>query len=293
MCEVSVRVDERVRLVAAVLAAGDWPALEQNKRGAHAVHPQAKAIRRFLVQYADHPAVLAANRYLADGVAPAELFTVAVRCDWPDFRPQVSLPARMIGWAEQLAELQAEIEVTARFWSEHEVIWSEAVADLQGIFAGTDLPDFLEQLLRRTLATAIVIVPNLIYPAMETVPVAAEGSYYLLIPPPKAVGESPPWPYRDEEEGVLATACYHSLSLALAEPLAALSPAHEIRFRHAATVLFLERAVDETAARFYLLRRRKEAGIEGLPEAVATLRLFLNGEEDTLSLDLMLARLSN
>lgn len=164
---------------------------------------------------------------------------------------------------------------------------------MQGIFAGTDLPDFLEQLLRRPLATAIVIVPNLIYPAMETVAVAAEGSYYLLIPPPKAVGESPPWPYRDEEEGLLATACYHSLSLALAEPLAALSPAHEIRFRHAATILFLERAVDETAARFYLLRRRKEAGIEGLPEAVATLRLFLNGEEDTLSLDLMLPRLSN
>lgn len=292
MSEVKVRVDERVRLVAAVLATGDWPALEQTKKGAHAVHPQAKAVRRFLVQQGDHPAIRAANCYLAEGLSPAELFAVAMRCDWPGFRPRAALRECVQGWPAQLADLQAETELAARFWSDHEALWTEAVTDLDEIFAGAQLPDFLEQLLRRPLAVAIVIVPNLVYPALETVAVAAEETYYLLIPPPKAVGESRPWPYRDEEEGVLATACYHTLSLVLAEPLTALAPADKARFLYAATALFLERAVDEIAARFYLLQCQRETGVEGVPEAMAALRLFLNGDEEISSLDLLLEGLA-
>lgn len=290
MFEVSVRVDERVRLVAAVLAAGDWPRLEQNNRGAHAVHPQAKAVRRFMREHAQHPAVIAANRYLAEGVSVAELFAVAVRCNWPDFNPLAPLPQQLSEWPEQLAALRAATTMSTHFWPDQERFWSEAVADLQEIFADQLLPTFLEQLLRRPLTATIFIAPNLLYPALETLTVASEESYYLLIPPPKAVGESPPWPYRDEEEGVLATACYHLLSLVLAEPLAALPPEHESCLRHAATALFLERSVDETAARFYLLTRRQEGRLKGLPDTLAALRLFLNGDEQASSLDRLLAR---
>lgn len=292
MSKLVVRVDERVRLVAAALAGSDWPAREQKKHGAHAVHPQAKATRHFLLARAEHPAVTAANRYLSQGASPAELFAVAVRSTWPDFRPLAPLPERLQGWPAQLAAFQAEAAPGPSFWASNKAPWEEAVADLQQIFTKAGLPPYLEQLLRRPLAARVVIVPNLIYPALETVAVAAEGAYTLIIPPPKAVGESPPWPYRDEGEGVLAAACYHLLSLTLVQTLATLSPAQETRFRHAATALFLEHAVDETAASFYLMRR-KRAGVRGLPEAMTALRLFLNGSPEASSLDLLLTNLAS
>lgn len=293
MSKVGVAVDERVRLVGAVLAASDWPAREREVQGAHAVHPQAKTARRFLERYASQPVVGATNSFLAAGGAPATLFTAALRCSWPDFVAQEPLPepAEAFSWPAQLAAFQAELVATAPFVEGHEEAWQEAVSDLQRIFAGVDLPGFLEQLVGHSTEARIVAVPNLLYPALATVAVAAGGIYYLIIPPPKAVGESPPWPYRDEEEGVLATACYHALSPLLADPLRALSSAQEQRLRHTATALFLKQAVDETAAHFYLLQRQKEDAWTELAGTMASVRLVLDCDGRALSLDLLLSRL--
>src|SRR5690606_8943726 len=111
-------------------------------------------------------------------------------------------------WARQLHDFYNESDIAASFWAEHTAMWDEAEHDLRRAFSSNHLHRFLSSLRAEPLPPYIVIVPNLIYPATQTVVAAGQDSYYVIIPPPKAVGESPPWPYRDGLDWVLAESCY-------------------------------------------------------------------------------------
>lgn len=278
-----VQMDNRIRLVAAALAASEWPAHEQATWGAHAVHPQAKATRHFLAEYGQHPAGTFINSLLSPNFRASDLFSAAVRCQWPTFSPAEELSGRDTEWVHHLADFYVDTAIAAFFWAEHEAPWREAQSDLQRIFQNSQLANFLGQLTGRPLANQLIITPNLIYPALETIVASNATQDYLILPPPKAVGESPPWPYRDGADWVLAESCFQMSGRVLAH----LAPAQRHPLQHAATVIFLGQALDEAVARFYLLRAKKENKLPQLPEIVDRLRTHLINPQTTLT-DLIL-----
>ena len=274
-----VQLDNRIRLVSAVLAASEWPVYEQTVYGAHAVHPQAKATRHFLAEYGQHPAGTFINTLLSQNLVAGDLFSAAVRCQWPTFTPIEELSGRDNEWVHHLADFYVDTAIAAFFWAEHEAPWREAQTDLQRIFHNSQLTNFLGQLAGHPFPKQLIITPNLIYPALETIVASNTTHDYLILPPPKAVGESPPWPYRDGADWILAESCYQMSGRVLAH----LAPPHRQPLQHAATVLFLGQALDEAVARFYLIRTKKENKLPQLPQLVDKLRTHLTNPQTTLT----------
>ena len=200
MSTLSVTIDDRLRLVTAVLAASNWPSEEQRQL-THAVHPHAKQVRQLVQSFSSHPAVNGTNEALLNGVDLADLFSAALRCTWPDFIPQEALPhlLKIKDWVGSLADFAAKTAVATEFWPQHTAVWQEAQSALEEIFAKGDLLAALGQL-GDVVDTAVSLMPNLIFPMLSPVVATREGALTLLLPPPKAVGESPPWPF-DEDPG--------------------------------------------------------------------------------------------
>lgn len=287
MSDVDVTIDDRARLVAAVLAASDWPEREQAQEP-HAVHPHAKQTRRFVRPFSQHTAVTKTNQVLAENVAVDLLFTAALRCTWPTFEPSEPLPPPLSDgeWVKALADFNRDTAVADAFWPTHEEQWAEARSDLVAIFRNSQLADFLGQLRDRPLARLIAIMPNLVYPALSPALADTKTTYFLIMPPPKAVGESPPWPFREDAGWVAAQAVQRLVGYLLAGTLAELGTVEQATFIQAATVLFLEQELDETESQAYLVRCTREFRLPELPEAVATLREYLAVPDGRTLLDL-------
>jgi hypothetical protein len=280
--EVRVVIDDRGRLVTAVLAAGDWPEREQAQER-HAVHPHAKQTRHFVESYGGHPAVQGADARLAqlDGDV-TDLFTAAFRCRWPDFRPEEAPPA---GWdaAAWLATLPDFWEKTAvsHFWAEHAASWQKAGDELGAIWYDSKLTNFLRRLTKRPLRHDVAIMPNLVYPALRSVLAETRDTLYLLIPPPKAVGESPPWPYDEAPDWVLSQAGHYLVHYALQDEIDRFAPEKRPLLLRGAITLFLEEALDEAEAMAYMLRSKKQYDLPQLPLAIESLRQHLKTKEQT------------
>ena len=272
MSEQQIMVDNRARLVSAVLATGRWPALEQARKP-HAAHQHAKQTRAFTEPFADHKAVALADAFLVDHEDPTPLFAAALACEWPTFTVAEPLPAglNLDPWPEALMDFYTDTAIAAFFWADHEAVWQQAEAELRQIFRGRDLAGFVGRLRGEPLSQPLYVCPNLAVPALQTVAVANAGGIYRLLPPPQAWGESPPWPYAEGEDWVLAECCYRLSELLLPLP----EPARQADLAHAATVLFLEQALDEPSAQAYLVRTKIETKRPDLPAAVNQLRAWL------------------
>lgn len=257
---IEVSLSDRARLMMAVLAISRWPEMEQAIE-THAVHPHAKQTRQWVAAYADHPAAQWANEALAAGQTAETLFTAVLKSAPPialtDFQDAAHLP---------------------EFWADHADIWQTAQGDLATIFQSSPLPEFLAQLSGQPLSQPIVVMANLVYPALTTVLAPAPDALILLLPPPKAVGESPPWPYGEDPGWVQAMACRRLLQHHLADTLAGLDETRQALLLHAATALYLEQAVDEGEAMAYLVRSKKQHKLPTLPLVIEELRAYLGGE---------------
>jgi hypothetical protein len=265
-----VQIDNRVRLVSSVLAASHWPDHEQAQQP-HAVHAQAKMTRQYVSDFTDHPAVAMANQALASGLSLTDLFAAAVRSSWPLFDPQEKLPEALGDgrWLEALADFYTDTAIAAFFWAEHNAVWRETVRDLEAIFEQEQLTAFLDRLVGHPLEREIAIVPNLLYPALQSIGTAASDTLYLILPPPRAVGESPPWSYGEDAGWVLAESCLSLSRLLLADELVRLGEAEQALLLQAAVVLFLKDAAGEDEALAYQVRMKRQ--YSGLAEAVERL----------------------
>jgi hypothetical protein len=283
MTTIEVKIDDRARLVTAVLAASDWPDEEQ-KQLTHAVHPHAKQTRQFAQKYRYHQAVRGVNEALLNGVTLEELFSTAVRCAWPTFEPAEPLPhlLKIERWARSLADFEHDTDIIS-FWDKHQQAWQEGVRALQGIFADGRVAAFFDRLTKTTANPWIVIMPNIVYPALTAVLATTQDTFYLLLPPPKAVGESPPWPFDEDPPTIVATVCHHLSIRLMAEHLAELERPQRDLFRHAATILCLEAAFDEFEAQAYQLRIKKAENLPTLPTTTGQLRRFMAGEVANLA----------
>ncbi|MBK8987875.1 MAG: hypothetical protein IPM39_17705 [Chloroflexi bacterium] len=276
---VQVLIDDRARLGMALLAASRWPEQEQ-RREPHAVHPHAKQTRQFVADVAaNQPAVVRVNQHLQIGWPVDVLFTAVLRCDWPALQAQEPLPAvyddeQWTMWLRQFSRAKD----WAAFWAQHAAAWQTAANDLTAVFRSSPLPHFVGQISGRPFTHTLAIVPNLVYPALTAVLASSQDTFYLLLPPPKAVGESPPWPYAEDPGWVHAQTMRRLLQHILADTLAQLDETQQALLLHAATTLYLEQAIDAGEALAYLVRSKKQHKLPTLPLVVEDLRDYLGGE---------------
>jgi hypothetical protein len=273
-----VRLSNRVRLAATVLAASEWPAYEHARAGNGPAHPQAEATRSYIGDYAEHPAVQQINALLPTDLNLGDLFSTVVRCQWPTLTPQEPLPGRFADgvWAGQLGDFYVETAVAAFFWSDHEAVWLEAERDLRHIFPDNSMTSLLSALAGRDIDRAVTIVPNLIYPATETIVADNAEAYYVVVPPPAGKGEAAPRSYRESAGWVLAAVCYALTPLFLETTLAQLTPEKAGLLRYAVTATFVENVSDDKAAAlFYRVHCKNELGLEQIDEAIDAVRAFL------------------
>lgn len=273
MSTLSITIDERMRLVTAVLAASDWPNEEQNQL-AHAVHSQAKLVRQFVLPFSSHPAVNGVNEALLNGVELTDLFSAALRSTWPDFMPMSELPhlLKIREWVRSLADFARETSIVTLFWSQHTAVWQEARTALEKIFAGDRLLTSLGQLHEGEIETAVALMPNLVYPALTPVIATTDNSLMLLLPPPKAVGESPPWPYDEGPGWVVATVCRQLIPYLLFTELAQMNRRQQHLALHTAAAHCLAQLLDESEAQAYLMRAKKAYDLPQLPDLFARLQ---------------------
>lgn len=274
MSEVKVTVDNRMRLVAAALSASDWVEKEQELAGRHAVHPHAKQTRQYLADFADHPLITRLNEIIAAGDDLTPLFSLAARCSWPTFDVREPLPEPYTDGtlAGQLADFYVDTAIAAFFWSEHAAAWQEAERDLRAIFHNHLLAEFIGQLQGRPLEQALVVTPNLLYPARRSLVATTPAAAVLILSLPPAWGESAPWPFRDGVDWTLSEACRTVGEVILAETLAHLDENQRALLLHAAATLFLEQAIGEPAALSYLVQTKKAQKLPQLPLIVENLR---------------------
>jgi hypothetical protein len=273
--DVNVKIDDRVRLLMAVLAASDWPEWEQTQ-ATHAVHQHSKQTRHFVREFGAHAAVTGLNRALANDVTLDELFTAALRCSWPSFEPFEPLPDALGDgtWVSTLTEFYQATSLD-RFWAEHETAWDTAQTDLVAIFEGSQIIPFLNQLRNTPLSRSITITPSIVYPMLVPVMAETATSLFFVLPPAKAWGESPPWPFGEDPGWVMAQTCWHLSTQFLLEPLSKLDETRQTLLRHAVVTLCLEVEFDEGEAMAYLVRSKKEHGLPRLPLVVENLRTYL------------------
>jgi hypothetical protein len=280
--DVIVSLDNRVRLVTAVLAASHWPELEQQQTP-HAVHPHSKQTAYFVESVARHTAVTLLNQGMANGLSLTDFFTAAVRCSWPDFTPQEPLPASLADgqWVRSLPDFYRQTNLGI-FWQAEGQPWQTAYEELAAIFQNSKLPAFLRQLCGEGQAQ-VIIVPTVVYPLLQPVLAETAVALYMILPPAKAWGESAPWPFGEDPGWVIAQSCFYLVQHFLADTLAQMDETHRGLLTYSAVTLCLEEEFDEAEAMTYLVQKKKEQNLPKLPMAVELLRDYL-AERDGRSL---------
>ena len=272
MSELNVVIDDRIRLVTAVLAASHWPEQEQ-KQATHAVHPHSKQLRQQVRPFAAHPAVSQLNAQL-DGKRPlTDFFTAALN-------PNALLP--LTPWTALLPDFAAQTGL-AGFWAAHTAPWEEARAGLDAIFSQSRLTTFLGKLLGQPIPKNVAVMPTITYPMLNPVLAETADTLYFILPPAKAWGESPPWPHGEDPGWAVAQTGWHLAGHFLAATLAPMDKSDRAALIHAAVTLCLEADFDEAEAMAYLVRSKKEHNLPRLPLVVENLRDYLAGNGRSLA----------
>ncbi|MBL8055120.1 MAG: hypothetical protein JNK29_00410 [Anaerolineales bacterium] len=253
---IAVRLDDRLQLAGALLAASDWPAHEQTVK-AYKAHRVAEAAHKALAAHGAHPAVLAARALAGAGAGLERLYTHALTGDWPG------------DLGAQAADFAAAANL-AGFLAEYAADFAQAEADARAVLARADLRQFLVDL-AGPQPRALVFAPNLLFPGRQRVACVSAAELVVASHPPIAWGSSQPWRFSERPDEALAL-----ISEAFARSLFAQAGAANAEVWGAAgAVLFLRQAEGEAAGDQYMVMEKKARGLKTLPAAVAALEPIL------------------
>lgn len=298
--DVTVRLDDRIRLMSAVLAATNWPEQAQRRRP-HGTHAHARATVRWVAEHRDHPAVRALQGLLDDGAPLEAVFAYVLCLNWPSLEPIPGMEARWAPphWAGQLRAFYEQTGLSA-WWQSEDAVWQAALHQARRVFSQVAFRPFLERMLE-TVPEHLVFIPNISQPTDREIGLHLGDELVCIAPPRLAWGDSPPWPYDDDPAHVYRAALTQygrtvllpylrahadRLAAAAAVPLPvsdqfrAAHPSWEeqfvVLFVSAAVAIYLEDYVSKREANAYVLMAHKAHGMTVLPGAVSVVRRYLN-----------------
>lgn len=259
---IDIGVENKVRLFSALLAASNWPQIEQQQKP-HAVHPHTKQTMQWVSQHRDHPAVQHINHALAKGIQLADLLTAVLT-------PSTS------EWHQGVDEFRQVTELDNKFWPQVDPIWQTAVVECAEIFKACPLPDLMQKLGARYLP--IKIMPSLSFPMLNPVVSRTTHFRFLLLPPPKAWGESPPWPYKEDPIWVVVEAGRALLDSGLAPVLVEMTPENRDKIVQAAVAVCLGQMFDSFEQQAFVVRIKKEMKMADLAQVTTRVETWLAKE---------------
>ncbi len=293
--DIGVKLDDRVRLLSAALAATRYPD-EAQKRKPHGTHAHARMTRKLVAPHADHPAITALQTML-DQSAPLEtLFTLAlVMHDGKIDKPPRWMPPH---WDDQLNDFY-EIGGLDQWWQHEAGAWEKALDDSQRMFEHVQFKAFLQPYLGE-IKERLIFIPNISYPTDYEMGLRIGSDLVCIIPPRLAWGESPPWPFdedpahiyrsslaqyarilmtsylKDHAEQIGDTA---QMTLPVTDKYKALYPTWSEQFANlfvmGVVAIYLEDHVSPAEAKSYVLMARKVQGLEVLPGVINVFRHYL------------------
>jgi hypothetical protein len=308
--DISVRLDDRIRLMSAALAATGWPVQAQQRRP-HGTHAHARATVRFLAGQRGHPAVQALQGLLDQGAPLEAMFTYALCLSWPGLEPPAGVEPAWVPprWSAQLSAFHEQAGL-AEWWQSEDAPWQQALTQAQRVLAQAAFKPFLLRFID-AIPESLVFIPSISYPTDQDIGVRLADQLVCIAPPRLAWGDSPPWPFDEDptyvyravlgQYGRMLLLGYlraHSdrLAAAAAVPLPvsdqfrAMYPSWEEQFVAlfvaAAVAIYLEQYVSQKEADAYVLMAHKAQGMTILPGTISVLHRYLRereaGRYDTL-----------
>ena len=298
--DITIRLDDRIRLISALLAATDYPDQVQQRRP-HGTHAHVRATRKALGGLRQHPLAVLTQAMLDKGVKLEALFTASQLLDADTFEAQHPLPAWLPPHWDEHLQAFANAAGLLDWWAQETAAWDKSLAEVRRMFADINYGPTLAPYFGES-GDRLVVVPNISYPSEREVGLKVAGEMIAVVPPPLAWGDSPPWPY-DEETMLMPTvraslggyARLHIASMLRAHPDRVAEAAEnalpvndQFREQHptweeqfaelfvtAIIAMFLEAHAGQAEYKSFVLMERKMRGMNILPGTVSVLRRYL------------------
>ncbi len=302
MTTINILIDDRVRLMSALLAVTSWPEDEQTRKP-HGTHAHARGTRRHLLAHDKHPAVLILQALLDRGVPLGDIFGYVMRLSWPGLAGEQPPPWAPPTWPRHLLDFYEKAGLS-QWWQDEADVWDRTRRESEKMFNGVELHPFLEPFVG-PFDEVLHFAPNVCYPTDREIGLTTEGALYCVTPPRIAWGDNPPWPfdedpahvyravvmgfgrmlmrrYLGEHPDVLAAAAQKKLPIA--SQIATTFPTWEEQFLElfcgGLVAIYLEDTVSQQEAQAYVLMEKKARGVEELPGVVSVLRRYLKGRAE-------------
>src|SRR6185436_4896188 len=123
---ITVRVDDRIRMMSTLLALTTWPEQEQAMHP-HGTHAHARAVRDALAHAEEHTAAMTMQDMLESGLTLDTVFSYVNVLSWPGIRARTGeLPDwAPEAWSTQMRDFMHANRVTA-IWDKDKKAWAEA-----------------------------------------------------------------------------------------------------------------------------------------------------------------------
>lgn len=295
---VLVLIDNRIRLMSAVLAVTDWPERAQQRKG-HRPHAHARSTTRWLADFRNHPAVQIAQWLLNQNAPLQALYTYALKLTWPDL--YITNPPKWVpeGWNDYLYDLLVNSNVY-ELWNQDADAWNKAQIEADSVLKGAFFYEFLQPFVGE-IRDQLIYMPNISYPSDMAVGIRIGKEIVCIGPPRIAWGDNPPWPF-DEDQGHIYSTCLAEYArllmlaylrqnaeavapiaqkpLPVDEEFKALYPTWGDQFTElfvaGSVALYLEKRVSPQEAKAFILMEKKAHGVTILPGVVSVLQRYLN-----------------
>lgn len=299
---VVVRIDDRIRLMSALLSVTDYPEKAHQRKG-HRPHAHARATAKALQEYKSHPAVMQ-TQYLLTKNAPLEaLYTYVLRLSWPDLTIAENPPWIPQNWNQHMRDFYQTSKLQD-IWNQDAAEWQKALSESNSVFKDVDFYGFLKPFFGE-IGTQLVFMPNISYPSDISVGVRVDGELLAAVPPRIAWGDNPPWPFTEDKAHVfsnslveyvrLLTLAYLRENAKIVDPVAQkeLPVTDDFKVRYPTwgeqftwlfvaglVAMFLESRINAQEAQAYILMEKKAKGVMILPGVVSVLKRYV-GEYET------------
>jgi hypothetical protein len=306
--QVIVGIDDRIRLMSAVLAVTNYPERAQQRKG-HRPHAHARRTTQWLWDFRNHPGVQGAQYLLNKGAPLQALYTYALKLDFPSMRTEVAPKWIPEGWNYYLRDF-FEVARLQDLWDQEQPVWDQAQNEADSVLRGSDYYDFLEPFIG-DVREYLIYMPNVSYPSETSVGVRVWDELICIGPPRIAWGDNPPWPFDEDRAHIFSTSLSDFTRLLMLawmrrnadfiHPIAQKPLPLDEEFREVhpnwgdqflslfvpgAVALYLEARVDPQEAKSFILMEKKIRGLTILPGVISVLERYLreyyDGRYDTL-----------